>query len=115
MPASTGTEGRGGRLRAVQATASASTSRATRNFISRPTSPQPATVDGILPVRGARDLSFSLHCSSCLVRSSGGKPRPFPDLSGPRGAQLPHPDCCSRKLRDNSFILVITGVEAGDN
>src|SRR3712207_1836652 len=37
MPASTGTDGRGGRLRAVQATASASTSRATRNFISRPT------------------------------------------------------------------------------
>src|SRR5687767_6990390 len=37
MPARTGTDGRGGRLRAVHATASASTSRATRNFISRPT------------------------------------------------------------------------------
>jgi hypothetical protein len=36
IPARTGTEGRGGRLRAVHATASASTSRATRNSISPP-------------------------------------------------------------------------------
>src|SRR5215213_10763039 len=41
MPARTGTDGRGGRLRAVHATASASTSRATRNFMSRPTPARP--------------------------------------------------------------------------
>src|SRR3712207_1135193 len=50
MPASTGTDGLGGRLRAVHATASASTSRATRNFMTRST---PARLDPV-PARGGR-------------------------------------------------------------
>src|SRR3954451_1403698 len=88
MPASTGTEGRDGRLRAVQATASASTSRATRNFISRPTSAQPATDDGVVPPR-TRDLPCSLRCSSCLVWSSGGKLQPLPDPFGASRSSVP--------------------------
>src|SRR3954453_6624771 len=96
MPASTGTDGRGGRLRAVQATASASTSRATRNFISRPTSAQPALVDGVVPppragppvlsavliVPGAV-LPGETPASGCPVRSlSGASPRPPRGLLG---------------------------------
>src|ERR1700712_3721145 len=61
MPARTGTDGRGGRLRAVHATASASTSRASRNFMTRPT---PA-----LPVL-ARTPSSSLRCG--ISRASCG-------------------------------------------
>jgi len=36
------------------------------------------------------------------------------DPLGPLGPQLPHPECGSRNSRDNSLILVITGVEAGE-
>jgi hypothetical protein len=40
---------------------------------------------------------------------------PSPDeLFPPLGAQRPHPECGSRNSRDNSLILVITRVEAGD-
>jgi len=71
-----------------------------------------------------RDLPCSsavalFRCTSCLVRSSRGKPR-FPvDPIEPRSSRCPdrdpHPDWGSRKPRDISFILVITGVEAGEN
>src|SRR4051812_6684239 len=65
MPARTGTDGRAGRLRAVQATASASTSRATRNFISRPT-PASDRFSIVPVVRGHRAWCAPL----------GGNPRP---------------------------------------
>src|SRR4051812_16321579 len=90
MPASTGTDGRAGRLRAVQATASASTSRATRNFISRPTSAQPATVDGILPVRPVRGASRAL--SLLIVPGAvarGETPAPFLTPPGPLAGSFP--------------------------
>src|SRR5688572_15123233 len=92
MPARTGTDGRGGRLRAVHATASASTSRATRNFISRPTPALPAAQQGLPRDRGAHgggSPRSSVHlvtgvparqapvrCSSCLLRSFVGAPVP---------------------------------------
>jgi hypothetical protein len=66
-----------------------------------------------------------VRCSSCLLHHSGGKP-PVPEglllpvlslLCGQlerAEPELPHPECGSRNYRDNSLILVITGVEAGD-
>src|SRR3954454_429728 len=112
MPARTGTDGRGGRLRAVQATASASTSRATRNFISNPLqlSPRPEEDDVSSPP--ARDSRALLRGPSCLVPLANGKPWPS---GSPLQARGPHPDWGSRKLRDNSFILVITAVDPGDD
>src|SRR3954466_9598541 len=101
MPASTGTEGRGGRLRAVQATASASTSRATRNFISRPTSAQPVPVDGGVPSPSAGPLvlicgsSVSLHIvpGAVVLGETAVPPRPvrapFQPRSGPSGTGSP--------------------------
>src|SRR6476620_10269669 len=125
MPARTGTDGRGGRLRAVQATASASTSRATRDFISRPTRSRqrprcagrrrrssgagavlivPAAVPpGETPSLDERSPAPLGSCISALLSS-------WRHL----GAELPHPECGSRIHRDNSLILVITGVEAGE-
>src|SRR5688572_21978556 len=58
-PASTGTEGRVGRLLAVQATASASWSRSTRNFMAR----LPHRHDRVHP-----DAVGTLDCGSRLRR-----------------------------------------------
>jgi hypothetical protein len=70
-----------------------------------------------------------VRCSSCLLGSLWGKPPSLDELSHPlraagsglparlperSPAQRPHPEWGSRILRDNSLILVITGVEAGD-
>src|SRR3954453_23260294 len=86
MPASTGTDGRGGRLRAVQATASASTSRATRNFISPPPSAQPALVDGVVPSprAGPPVLSAVLIVPGAVL--PGETPASGCSLRGPFGA-----------------------------
>jgi hypothetical protein len=71
----------------------------------------------LVSVLDALARAVPARCSCCLLRAPLGKPRPPLSCSGtsePPWAQRPHPECGSRILRDNSLILVITGVEAGD-
>ena len=124
MPARTGTDGRGGRLRAVQATASASTSRATRNFISRPTR-------SLLRPRcagraGRRGPGAGAVLIVPVAVPRGETPVPVSGALGPtarswlssapwaRPSGASPPRMWFKNSRDNYLIFVITRVEAGD-
>ena len=67
---------------------------------------------------GASRAPMRAHRACCSA--SWGNPIPRWAAAAHRcgssalGAQRPHPECGSRILRDNSLILVITGVEAGE-
>src|ERR1700709_2767911 len=122
MPASTGTDGRGGRLRAVQARASASTSRVTRNFMVLPTPALPTGMGAVVDrstragssSHGApRSGRRSIGPGAGLIVPGAGVRGETPPLPAPPGAASP-PCLGFENFWDNSLILVITRVEAGD-
>src|SRR4051812_34705332 len=78
--------------------------------MTRPTPALPAAVRTFRPHR-SRDLP--VLCALLIVPGAVARGE-TPARRSPLHAQLPHPDWGSRILRDNSFILVITGVEPGD-